>query len=727
MATLSQSFIVVFTFASLKWALSLHGAQLPALASSAAEGVLPLLPPTATPHMPAHTGSILVPPRDRVGIALPEMSMQSWGSHDSHQEPQHVTAPAGSILVSPRAVRHKEDRVGIALPELSMQRWGWHETIPVRPPSAATAPAPDEFASHLFDVPTALAQRIEALRAVDKSASNFFQTASEQAVEGSGAPSTGLKGEGSGPKHVTLPPQQVGEGSKLATSPSPQVGEVVADPVATATDKGTSPGEPSQVGFVAADKPPPALSHVLPLPFAPDGVSPTLEDHVHVSASIETQEPQDQDEAWSKFTAAEALHGQNRDTEALGTDVATEDLPAANKMGTPAPVIAPFASSKSLPLAIVKSTKPAPSVAATIPDIGFLGRHSMMLLWLLGISCTALVSGLCLACLGAGFLASFMWQRRLGGPIRCQVEELPLCSASEVARRLPESSGYDMPFSKPLSSCQLLRLEARVEGPAAGSASLTTPLTNQACVLYSVAVSRQLHDGISPAPVAFASAGIDFVISLKDGPRVRINVNAEEVSLFDMHRGRSVHRRAFATAPDKWQDFCLTHRAGTEWQTSAQMRADSSCLEFQECALLVGTVATFVGELQRGADGTLTLRPLAADFATIKQPGPALTGASERWRTSWEFDGCEASNIASPPSTPRKEGEGKEACFQKVVVSDDTLLLDGASSLIGGAGLMLRRLPAKCGGRAMALANLYRSSKRTSAEKREAGLEAHTL
>lgn len=725
MATLSQSFTVVLTFASLKWALSLHGAQLPAPASSAAEGVLPLLPPTApapAPHIPAHSGSISVPPRDRVGLALPELSMQSWGSHDGHQEPQHASAPAGSILVSPRVARHAEDRVGIALPELSMQRWGWHETIPVRPPSAAAAPAPDEFASHLFDVPTALAQRLEALRADDKSASNFFQTASEQAVEASGAPSTVSKGEGSGLKH--------------AASPSPQVGEVVADPVATATDKGTSPGEPSQVGFVAADKPPPALSHVLPLPFAPDGV-PALEDSVHVSASVETQETQDQDESWSKFTAAEALHGQNRDTEALGTDVATEDLPTAQKMGTLAPIIAPFASSKSLPLAIVKSTKPAPSVAATIPDAvhtvksipdaGFLGRHSMMLLWLLGISCTALVSGLCLACLGAGFLASFMWQRRLGGPIRCQVEELPLCSASEVARRLPESSGYDMPFSKPISSCQLLRLEARVEGPSTGSASLTTPLTNQACVLYSVAVSRQLHDGISPAPVAFASAGINFVISLKDGPRVRINLNAEEVSLFDMHRGRSVHRRAFASAPDKWQDFCLTHRAGTEWQTCAQMRADSSCLEFQECALLVGTVATFVGELQRGADGTLSLRPLAADFATVKQPGPAHTGASELWRTSWEFDGCKASNMASPPSTPRKEGEGKEACFQKVVVSDDTLLLDGASSLISGAGLMLRRLPAKCGGRAMALANLYRSSKRTSAEKREAGLEAHTL
>jgi len=724
MAPISQSFIVVFTFASLEWALSLH--------SNAAEGVLPLPPPIAAPRIPAHAGSILVPPRDRVGIALPEMSMQSWGSHDGHPEPQHATAPAGSILVSPRVARHNEDRVGIALPELSMQRWGWHETIPARPPSAVAAPAPDEFTSHLFDVPTALSKRLEALRAVDKSASNFFQTASEQAVEVSGAPKTHPKGEGSGPKHATLPPGQGSEGSKLAAPPSPQVGDVVADPVATATDQGTSPGEPSQVGFVAADKPPPSMSHVLPLPFTPDdaGALPTLEDHV--SASIETQEPQDQDEAWSKFTAAEALQGKNRDTEALGTDVTAEDLPAANKMGTPAPIIAPFASVQSLPLATAgvdtaKFTKPAPSVAAPIPDVGFLGRHSMMLLWLLGISCTALVSGLCLCLCGAGFLASFMWERRLGGPIRCQVEELPLCSAAEVARRLPASSGYDMPFSKQISSCQLLRLEARVEGPAAGSASLTTPLTNQACVLYSVAVSRQLHDGISPAPVAFASAGIDFVISLKDGPRVRINLNAEEVSLFDMHRGRSVHRRAFADAPDKWQDFCLTHRAGTEWQTSAQMRADSSSLEFQECALLVGTVATFVGELQRGADGTLTLRPLAADFATIKQPGPAHTGASELWRTSWEFDGCEAGNIASPPSTPRKQGEGKEACFQKVVVSDDTLLLDGASSLISGAGLMLRRLPAKCGGRAMALANLYRSSKRTSAEKREAGLEAHTL
>merc|ERR1719506_3178483 len=240
---------------------------------------------------------------------------------------------------------------------------------------------------------------------------------------------------------------------------------------------------------------------------------------------------------------------------------------------------------------------------------------------------------------------------------------MPLCSAMEVQRRLPVSGGYDCHFSKPLSSSQLLRLEAYVDGPS--SNALTSPLTGQACVLYSVAVSRQLHDGIHPAPVAFASGSIDFVISLKDAPHVRINLKAEELSLFDMRRGRRVERKTFAAAPDKWQDFILTHRAGTEWTTVAQMRSDSSSLEFQECTLLCGALATFIGELHRGSDGSLSLRPLrldnlaSDDFAGMP-PSSARArhgGQSERWRTSWEVDsGCEVDNVASHlPASSKKE------------------------------------------------------------------------
>jgi hypothetical protein len=562
---------------------------------------------------------------------------------------------------------------------------------------------------------------------------------------------------------------QVGSEQVVEVSHGTEVGEVVADPQTLTWDNGTSPHEPTQVGFVEAAKPPPALAEVPPLPFAHDDVQSL--GHIHVEANIATQEfsrgsdngvgtsdisllaanhsgatvsgastnASSEDEAWINFTAAEMARGRS-EAETLGTDAAAEALPASTTAETlrssTSPALAlPLTERPALstlrPLVQATTNAQADSVLATTarPDVsikddsGFVARHSMLLLCLLVLLFMAMLGG-CLACAGAGFLASFVWQRRLvTSPVRSQVEELPLCRASEVSRRLPQTSSYDCNFSKPLSTCQLLRIEARIEGPATGSAVLTAPLTGQACVLYSAAVSRQLHDGIRPAPVAFASLSIDFIISLKDSPHVRISLQAEDVSLFDMRRGRHVQRRTFASAPDKWQDFILMHRAGTEWQTSSQLRADSSSLEFQECALLCNTYATFVGELYRGADGTLSLRPLQADsfgedVASSAAVRSRSAGLSERWRTSWEC-GISDGNTSSPERT---KGSG----FDKVMASDDPTLLDGASPLLNTLSSMMRSLGSMNvlrNGRSMSFMSLRRGGKWSSAGEPE----SHTL
>jgi hypothetical protein len=546
-----------------------------------------------------------------------------------------------------------------------------------------------------------------------------------------------------------------------------EVGEVVADPQTLTWDNGTSPNEPAQVGFVEAAKPPPALAEVPPLPFVPDEVQPL--GHIHVEANVATQEfsrgsdsevgtsatsllaanhsgntisgatmsTSSEDEAWINFTAAELARGRS-ESETLGTDAAAEALPAStvaetlpsSTSNTLAPSISGALSTLN-PMVQSSSNAHVDSVLATTghPDVsvkddsGFVARHSMLLLCLLVLLFMAMLGG-CLACAGAGFLASFVWQRRLAtSPIRTQVEELPLCRASEVLRRLPQTGSYDCNFSKPLSSCQLLRLEARIEGQATGCAVLTAPLTGQACVLYSAAVSRQLHDGIRPAPVAFASASTGFIISLKDSPQVRINVQAEDVSLFDMRRGRHVQRRTFASAPDKWQDFILMHRAGTEWQTSSQLRADSSSLEFQECALLCNTYATFVGELCRGADGALSLRPLQADsfeedLASSAAVRSRSAGLSERWRTSWEC-GISEANASAPEKT-------KGSDFEKVLASDDPMLLDGASPLMNILSSMVQRVDSMSilrSSRSLSFKSLRRGGKRSCTGE----TESHTL
>jgi hypothetical protein len=605
-----------------------------------------------------------------------------WALPWSRQEETVAAAPQsqwrGPLLVQPMVALSSKDHIGIALPELRIQRFG-----------------------RKYDEPDQLPVENAGRAGAEKSASidSFFQTDSQLGSE-------------------ALPPRQVGE--------------VVAD--VPARDQGnTSILEPNQgIGFVAVAQPPPALSELPPLPFVPDDVPASI----HVSASVATQEfsassskedakvsslPTSAPSAprasgsrnnslqddWSNFTAAEALvfngHGPSHDTEALGVHAPLEALPVAAQVPGSSPPKEVSAGSAG---AIVQTNagQSVQSLSAVSPANDVTGISFVFWLFgIVGLGC------LCLSCLGGG-CAVFAWQGRLASPsIRSHVEDLPLCSALEVQRRLPVCGGYDCHFSKPLSSSQLLRLEAYVDGPS--SNALTSPLTGQACVLYSVAVSRQLHDGIHPAPVAFASGSIDFVISLKDAPHVRINLKAEELSLFDMRRGRRVERKTFAAAPDKWQDFILTHRAGTEWTTVAQMRSDSSCLEFEECTLLCGALATFVGELHRGSDGSLSLRPLRLDnlagddFAGMPpNSARARHGAqSERWRTSWECDsGCEVDNVASHVPAPSKRDE--DALYDKVVVSDDPLLLEGASSL-------LRRLPAKVSARAVGVMNKYRFGK----------------
>jgi hypothetical protein len=683
---LSQTVLIISIIATLERALSFHGTH------SSSQGAVGGLESNS------------------MSFSNTEASQASLFMHAPLSPPPPVMK-SSPLLVQPLVALNSQDRVGIALPELRIQSFGEKcedcdevNAFPVREQSTA------------LHEPT-----------VD-SANMFFQVGSQEEVEI--AQSTSLQPQA---------PHEL------------QVGEVVADTQESRKDNGTEPVEPSIVGFVAAAQLPPALSEVPPLPFFPDEVPAVAGDHIHVSAQIATQEKSasivpesnvisttgmpsadlpvlpahhagvtlsglrknvssvDDDQAWTNFTAAEALQNRNRDTEALGIDAMAEPLPSLGKAEVPLTQVQTVAKIKE-PLHI-----------AAIYDQSFLARHGVLLLWLLGISSMALVGGLCLACLGAGFVASFIWQRRLDKPTaRSQVEELQICSASEVERRLPVCGGYDCTFSKPLSSCQLLRIEARVEGPVAGGTALTAPLTGQTCVLYSVAVSRKLHYDIDPAPVAFASDSIDFVISLKDSPQVRINLLTEDVSLFDMKRGRQVQRRSFSTAPDKWQDFILTHRAGTEWQTSSQLRSDSSSLEFQECALLCGTLATFVGELHRGADGMLSLRPLQLDGPAGDISGAGLvrtrsTGLSERWRTSWECDGSEASNVASQPPSPRENNV--DTRFNKVMASDDPALIDGSFSLGNVMSSLLGRISGKGSGRISSLWNAYRASKRTYSQK----------
>jgi hypothetical protein len=173
------------------------------------------------------------------------------------------------------------------------------------------------------------------------------------------------------------------------------------------------------------------------------------------------------------------------------------------------------------------------------------------------------------------------------------------------------AGGYDCVLVRPpLNFSQVVRLHAKILQPASGE--MMAPLAQQMCVLFQVTVSRRLHAGMPPAPVAFSSmSSAKFHIAPVQKPHLSVAVEGADVMLFDTVVGQFSYKGAFADAPGHLQDYVLTHRSavpGGPWQTSATFRADTNPLDFEECALLVGSQVTVIGELARDPGGGLVLR-----------------------------------------------------------------------------------------------------------------------
>lgn len=252
--------------------------------------------------------------------------------------------------------------------------------------------------------------------------------------------------------------------------------------------------------------------------------------------------------------------------------------------------------------------------------------------------------------------------------LRAHVENMRRSPGLEVVDQLIEGGVYDCAIMRPLSSRQLIRLEARVEEAASGFC-LFTPLTQQACVRFNSTVSGHVNGTSPPVPMSHHSASIDFIITLLDAPHVRIEIEGKDLSTFDMSAGRLTAKRTFDSAARHWQEFAMTYQIGGKAQPAARFRSENAVLEFQETAIGLGTSITIIGELQRNAFGTLLLRPAIQDADENVPPQN-----NEAWRTSWETPPQDSQDTkkASLRVDSRKPWLGK------VWVSDDPTLL-GAS------------------------------------------------
>lgn len=245
------------------------------------------------------------------------------------------------------------------------------------------------------------------------------------------------------------------------------------------------------------------------------------------------------------------------------------------------------------------------------------------------------------------------------------LEEVPVSGAKEIEELLPTESGYDVTFSRALSSRKLVRIQARVEGPSDGADPLVAPITQLPCVLYLATASRKVHAGILPLPLAYASKHLDFTVTMHS-PEGRNNcisvcVSGAEVMLFAKHSCRFAEVLPFPCAKDKWQDFAMENSTGAaEGRNSGlhkELLATGAAVEFQECALMLGADVTLVGELIRSSDGVLSLHPLSEEAS---------------WASKNRKEGVEL----EPP-----DNDALAKARSQVLVSDNPRLLNDAYSL----------------------------------------------
>lgn len=242
------------------------------------------------------------------------------------------------------------------------------------------------------------------------------------------------------------------------------------------------------------------------------------------------------------------------------------------------------------------------------------------------------------------------------------LEEVPVSAVKEIEELLPAESGYDVTFSRALSSRKLVRIQARIEGPMEGADPLIAPITQLPCVLYLASASRKVHAGILPLPLAYASKHLDFTVTLHSpegrNHAVSVCVSGAEVMLFAKHSCRFAEVLPFPCAQDRWQDFATENSTGTaEGKNSSlhkELLATGAAVEFQECALVIGADVTLVGELIRSSVGLLSLHPLSEE-------------------SSWSSKKRKENVELEPPDS---DALAKARC--QVLVSDDPRLLNDA-------------------------------------------------
>jgi hypothetical protein len=227
----------------------------------------------------------------------------------------------------------------------------------------------------------------------------------------------------------------------------------------------------------------------------------------------------------------------------------------------------------------------------------------------------------------------------LSTKMRKKLERMNVASGADI-RTMCAMDGGEGEAKRPDAP---LRIQGRVVNKASGP--LMAPLSGRSCVLYSASVSQHRNDGVHQPPVAFNSSARDFSIQLEDCPEMFLDVNCQDVFPFDMESGRYACELSLREAPDAWRGFTLgnlvpnVEACGAAGQSMNRVDLGAKGpLSFRECALVLGSRVTCVGEVVREHNGKLRLCPWspAPDLDAEESPKSRsmgwLTPEAEPWR-----------------------------------------------------------------------------------------------
>jgi len=189
---------------------------------------------------------------------------------------------------------------------------------------------------------------------------------------------------------------------------------------------------------------------------------------------------------------------------------------------------------------------------------------------------------------------------KLSGDLQ-QITEVPMARAEDIEKLLPSGdNAYDCALSKPKQVGKSLRFRARIYGPVNSSDSLVGPVSQEPCVLYRAIARCKTEAQVDGRVIGEECKSLDFVAKVENFPDLGFTINGEEVHMLAMSSGYCKTSATLSAA----SSACLSMVPHGE-----RALPDDGEIAFEEWALRVGEMITFVGDLHRDAFGNLLLWP----------------------------------------------------------------------------------------------------------------------